>query len=55
MDEHVHYEIDFLQALTQVRKELGLDTEISDADHDIAKVVADLNPNSPHVTVKEID
>ena len=55
MDEQEFYEIDFLQELTQVRNALGLDIEISDADHDIAKVVAGLNLASPHVTVKEID
>jgi len=55
MDKHEFYEIDFLQELTQARNLLGLGTEISDDDHDIAKVVADLNLKSPHVTVKEID
>lgn len=54
MDERKHYEIDFLQELTQARNSLGLDNEISDADNDIAKVVAGLNLLSPHVT-KEID
>ena len=55
MDKREFYEIDFLQELTQVRNSMGLDTEISDDDHDIAKIVADLNLISPHVTVKEID
>jgi hypothetical protein len=53
-DEYEYYEIDFLQELTQVRNLLGLGTDISDDDHDVAKVVAELNLISPHVTVKEI-
>lgn len=55
MDQREFYEIDFLQELTQARNLAGLDTEISDDDHDIAKIVGELNLISPHVTVKEID
>jgi hypothetical protein len=55
MDEQEYFEIDFLQMLTQARESVGLDTEISDADHDIARMVAELNTVSPHVKVTEID
>jgi hypothetical protein len=54
-DDREYYEIDFLQELTQARNAAGLGTDISDDDHDIAKVIAELNLVSPHVTVKEID